>query len=171
MYMNTMFIQTKQPNEANHDKTTITAAGSDYRSSLNRCRHLSVLVAIHASTGIHSTGTEWGCTMTYKIIDGSNYIRWSEICTPKKTVWVFDACTQQKWQIKMRLASTDEHDVPYYIHGTIYKHIIPELTYSLTICSECRSVKHIDRMYFASMEAAAEYAQTFIAQVVNGGAV
>jgi len=109
--------------------------------------------------------------MTYKIIDGSNYIRWSEICTPEKTVWVFDACTQQKWQIKMRLDSTDEHGIPHYIHGTISKHIMPELTYCLNIITETETVEPIQRMYFASMEAAAEYAQTFIAQVLNGGAV
>lgn len=108
--------------------------------------------------------------MTYQIIEGSYGVSWSQICTPDKPVWVYNASNKQEWQIKMRLDSRNHHDVPHYIHGSIYKHTIPKLTYSLHILTDTETIKPIERMYFDSVEAALDYAQTFIAKVVNGGA-
>jgi len=108
--------------------------------------------------------------MTYEIVDGSYGVRWSQICTPDKSVWVYNASNQQEWQIQMRLDSRNHHDVPDYIYGRVYKHTIPKLTYSLNIITETETVEPIQRVYFDSVEAALDRAQTFIEQVVNRGA-
>jgi hypothetical protein len=107
--------------------------------------------------------------MTYEIIQGSYGVRWSQICTPDKSVWVYNASNKQEWQIQMRLDSTNHHDVPHYIHGTVYKHTIPKLTYSLNIITETKTVEPIQRMYFDTVDEAIDRAQTFIEKVVNGG--
>ncbi len=107
--------------------------------------------------------------MTYEIIQGSYGVRWSQICTPDKSVWVYNASNKQEWQIKMRLDSTNHHDVPNYIHGTVYKHTIPKLTYSLNIITETKTVEPIQRMYFDTVDEAIDRAQTFIEKVVKGG--
>lgn len=107
--------------------------------------------------------------MTYEIIEGSNGIKWSQICTPEKAVWVYNACSTIEWQIQMRLDSTNHHGVPHYIHGSIRKAIMPKLTYTLNIITQTKTVEPVQYMYFDSLEAAFEHAQTFIQKVLSAG--
>jgi len=108
--------------------------------------------------------------MTYTIIDGSYGVKSSQICTPDNVVWVFNACNRTEWYVQVKLDSTNHHGVSNYIQGRIYKHISPKLTYSLNIYTQTKTVEPIQRMYFDSMENAAAHAQTYITQVVAGGA-
>lgn len=102
--------------------------------------------------------------MKYQIIDGTSR---EQDCTPELAVWVFNTNSTIEWKLSMVLVSTNYLGTPNRIVGTIRKAIMPQLTYTLNIITKTNTVDPIRRMQFETLEAATDYAQTFIDKVLE----